>query len=313
MDLLNNKLSEKSSKFSNKDDFKSQRTDSNQLVSLVYHDIFDYPLNSSELFEWKVGQKLLKIKRQIAAVESSRGYYFLEGRKELVRKRKLRENISKEKRITAKKAARLIKIIPTVKMAGITGALAMNNASEASDVDLMIIAQKGYLWTTRGLVWILLKLMRRPIRRPNKKEEKNKLCLNIWLDESDLKWRKRDRNIYTAHEIAQIVPLVNKDNSYEKFISKNRWIKDFWPNAVEVTKLSSYQVNRRKKDNFIYLVTQYLVNLVAKVIEKVAFRLQYAYMRKKITRETITPTRALFHPVDWSGLVLSRMSNQKPS
>ena len=67
----------------------------------------------------------------------------------------------------------------------------------------------------------------------------------MWLDESDMVWQRKDRNIYTAHEIAQIVPLINKDKTYEKFLSHNRWILDFWPNAVKIRKLQVPNVTKR--------------------------------------------------------------------
>ena len=123
------------------------------------------------------------------------------------------------------------------------------------------------------------------------KSQKDRLCLNIWLDESNLIWR--EGNIYTAHEIAQIVPLANKDRTYEKFLYKNKWILDFWPNAVRIkpTKILSVKC----------------CSPIIRLLEKIAYRLQYFYMKKKITRETVTPTRAIFHPEDWGQVVLDRL------
>jgi D-beta-D-heptose 7-phosphate kinase/D-beta-D-heptose 1-phosphate adenosyltransferase len=223
-----------------------------QIASVVYHDIFDFPLNSAELYKWKTGKEAIKnIKHKTPGIEYKRGYFYLRSRDKLISKRLVRDKISEEKMKLARKYGLIIKYIPSVKMVAITGALAMGNASEDSDIDLMIITSKRALWTTRLIIWSLLKTLGFPLRRPGDKHEKDKLCLNIWLDESDLLWQKKDRNIFTAHEIAQIVPLVNKDNSYESFISKNKWVGDYWPNAVSIS--SKKQVSGSIKNNSIQI------------------------------------------------------------
>jgi hypothetical protein len=127
----------------------------------------------------------------------------------------------------------------------------------------------------------------------------------MWLDESDLIWSKKDRNLYTAHEIAQIVPLIDKEKTYERFLWKNKWILDFWPNSIRLqdTKILRYKDTRAK--NLVSGI-QYLIS---KPIEKICYQLQLKYMKKKITREIITPTRALFHPQDWGKIVLKRLAS----
>jgi len=204
----------------------------------------------------------------------------------------MRKRISKRKLEKAKKAARVLSFLPTIKMVAVTGALAMNNANEDSDIDFLMITKKGSLWTTRLFAMGLLKVFRIPRRKYGDKITKDKLCLNIWLDESDLAWGKNSRNIFTSHEISQIIPLVNKDQAYERFLSKNIWIADFWPNA---TSAKVEKGRKRKKIEKGGLVTM--------LIEPLMRRAQYWYMKNKITRETITPTRALFHPVDWASFI----------
>ena len=265
-----------------------------EFVSLLYHDIFDYPLTSQELIKWRVGEKAPSLdKERTPNIVLRGGYYFLRGREGLILKRTLREKTSKGKFLIAQKAASIIGLIPSVKMVAVTGALCMENCQEEADVDLMIITRKGALWTSRILVYLLLKFLRIPTREPKDKNQKNKLCLNMWLDEADLIWRKR--NIFTAHEIAQIVLLVNKDKTYERFIGKNSWIADYWPNSVKIRNPKS----EIRKDSFVLRASCF----VLKLFEPFARKLQFVYMKKRITSETLTPTRALFHPVDWGKYV----------
>ncbi len=279
-----------------------------KLASILYHDIFDYPLNSSELFKWKAGKLSKEFSRDEVRVESKLGYYFKKGRSNLVPKRLIREKVSKLKFQKARKVGNMLKYFPTVQMVAVTGALSMNNADEESDIDLMIVTKSGTLWMTRGVVWVLLKSLGISLRTPGDKNEKDKICLNIWLDEIDLAWIRKERNIFSAHEIAQVAPLVNKNETYEKFLFRNSWIKDYWPNAAEIS--SKEHVVSSKEHWCMKLISPMLHSAcyILQLIEKVAFRLQYFYMKDKITRETITPTRALFHPVDWKKIVLSRLS-----
>ena len=195
--------------------------------------------------------------------------------------------------------------IPTVKMMAVTGALAMKNATAESDIDLMIITKANTLWLTRFFVYLLLRIKNYDIRKPKQKTQKNKLCLNIWIDETALEWEKKDRNIYTAHEIAQIMPLVNKDRTYKRFLQANKWILDYWPKAISDTTILRYNDIAKKKVRK-HIISQY-PNIIVSIIEKLAFKMQYLYMKPKITREVVTPHKALFHPRNWGKIVLDRL------
>jgi len=261
-----------------------------ELVSIIYHDIFDYPLTIFELIKWSAGNKVKLSKTQEVKIVGKRGYFSIKDREGLILKRFMRKRISTRKVVIAKRAAKILSFIPTIKMVAVTGALAMENANEEADIDLMIITSKDTLWTTRLFTLLLLDILRIPRRKYGDRNQKDKLCLNIWLDENNLAWRKR--NIFTAHEIAQIKPLVNKEEAYEKFISKNKWIVDYWPNAVKIQNYSR-QTNLRPS-----LFT---------IFEPLTRKFQLWYMKDKVTREVVTPTRALFHPIDWGDIVASKL------
>ncbi len=263
---------------------------SSEKLSIKYHNIFDYPLTKEELHKWRAS--LQNFKTNNLLLEYKNDFYFLKGREIIVKKRKQREKYSGKKLKIAKKAAKLLEKISLVKFIGITGALAMNNAGVHSDIDLMIITKCGKLWTTRLFVYLLLKITGYKLRSPHLKNEKDKLCINMWLDENDLIWNKKDRNIYTAHEIAQIVPLIDKKNTFEKFLSKNKWVLNYWPYATTI----EYKGNNKDMEN----------EYVSK-IEQVAYYLQRFYMGSKITREIVTPKRAIFHPNDWGKIVISKL------
>lgn len=247
-------------------------SESSSITSQKYHDIFDFKLTKEELVKWQYKNK----KEKTTNVKN--------------KTRLQREKYSQAKLVIAKKAGKILSKIPTIKFIGITGALAMMNADKNSDIDLMVITRAGQLWTTRLVAYMIIWLFGFKIRKPVDSDEEDKLCLNIWLDETDLIWNKTERNIYTAHEIGQVRLLVNKDKTYEKFLYANKWILKYWPNSVKI------ENHKLQTTNF----KQY-------VIEKIVFKIQYLYMKSKITREVVTSTRAIFHPKDWGKVVKGKL------
>lgn len=264
-----------------------------EISSVLYHDIFDYPLNFLELNKWSLKKKI-NFKKNVIVTKSN-GFYCLKGREKIITKRKIKDDISMKKIKIATNASYVLGKIKTIKLVCITGSLAMNNAEKNSDIDLMIVTKKGKLWTTRIISYLYLTIYGFKLRKPNDKKQKDRLCLNMWLDESDLVWRKKDRNIYSAHEIAQIKPLFNKDDIYEKFIYHNGWIKDFWPNATNVKRIIISSKEKMKEKSSI--------------LENLVFLFQYLYMKNKITCEVVTKTRAIFHPNDVGKLVVNKLSS----
>jgi predicted nucleotidyltransferase len=261
--------------------------------SLLYHNIFDYPLTFADMIKWNTSENVVA-KTLNMPIEYRDGYFFLKGRSGLIYKRVFRSRISDKKMEIAKKASRILSMIPSVKMVSVTGSLAMKNASEESDIDLFLITRKNFLWSTRALSYILLKFFGLKVRRAGNKGQKDMLCLNMWLDETDLIWKKKDRNIYTAHEIAQITPLVNRDKTYERFLRCNRWILDFWPNAIKIVNSDSRIANSQ---------------VWTTIFEKIAYKIQLNHMKSRITKEKVSSTRAVFHPHDWGKVVISRLGS----
>ncbi len=281
---------------------------SSKKAAVLYHNIFNYPLTKKELAKWEVNLKFLSAQSGLPAgrqvkIENSNRYYFIKGRKELINLRYQNEKESQKKLKIAQSAAKTLFKIPTIKFIGLTGSLAMNNANKNSDIDFLIITQEGLLWTTRLFTYFIIyfsylipNTKYLIPRRFGSKYEKDRLCLNMWLDEKDLFFE--DHNLFTAHEIAQIVPLINKDYTYEKFLSKNKWVLNFWPKAGS----TKYQISDLPAQAGI----KYQKNIL-NTFEKIAFHLQYQYMKRKITHELITPTRALFHPRELSKNILKHL------
>ena len=264
--------------FSSKKELLPVKLSPEEIFSVYYHNIFEYPLVFTELIKWRANN----VPNLNMEVDYKNGHYFLKGCEGLVYKRILRERISQKKRLIAKRACEILSILPSIRMIGITGSLAMSNAKKDSDIDLIIITKHGKLWSTRLAAYILLKLTNISIRKPGEINQKDKLCLNIWLDESDVAWPKKDQNVYTAHEILHIIPILNRMNTHEKFLYKNKWALRYWPNVLKIN----------LKDDRL----EYSKHMNLSFFELIFYNIQRYYLKSKLTNECVSFTRAVFHP-----------------
>lgn len=285
-----------------------------QFLSLVYHDLFDYPLTKDELWYWQIGESQ-EPKHIVGRLGKT---LFLEGKEKNILKRLAKARASKKKIAIARRAAGILALLPTVKMVGVSGGLSMNNAAEDDDIDLVIITAVDTLWITRLLSFVLLWAAGLKLRRFGEKELADKLCLNMWITQGSLGFAPR-YDVYTAHEIVQIKALKDKERAYQRFLTENAWVRSFFPNAFDVSfKLS--QRTSTKGDALISRVINYALQNLLRLFDLPAYLLQSRYMAGKKTKEMVERGRAMFHPLPWNKTVpemffsrLERMAQGKLS
>jgi hypothetical protein len=197
-------------------------------TTLAYADLFQYPMTAAEIHRYLV--KYAASQRQVAGwlaasvanatIIQQGDYYMLPLRESYVAIRAERTRKSAELWQPAKKYGAQIARLPFVKMVGVTGSLAVNNVTDSADIDYFIITANDRLWLCRMIV---IGLVRTVARRGIE------LCPNYFLAERALALTERD--IYTARELAQMVPLHGFDH-YQRMMLANSWIGDYLPNAV---------------------------------------------------------------------------------
>ncbi len=270
----------------------SEKLTNGEKLSVLYHDVFDYPLDFADLIRWRAVESSPVVEKEILV---RNGHVFINGKEGLVYKKSLRKRISVKKVKLAKKAALILSKMPGVRMIGLTGSLAMDNATEDGDIDFLIITKNESLWTTRAASLLILPLLGIKIRHSGDSDQKDKICLNMWLTENNMNW-KYSKNFYTAHEIAQIKPLFSRNKTYEKFLYQNKWVLNFWPNSVKIKKINDSSIKTKN-------------NKLSAWLENFLFKAQFRHMAKKITREVVKSDIALFHPQDWGKFVETRLSS----
>lgn len=243
--------------------------------TLQYFDKYDYPLTRQELIYWQSTQKP---NPKLVKYETKQGYYFLPGREKLVVLRQEREQISKKKWEKARKVGEILSRFPFIQAVFITGSLAMNNAKEEDDIDLMLVTRANALWIARFFVVTYLKIF--GYRRDVLVSEHfaDKVCDNLWLDENNLKIAQH--TLYMAHEVAQAKVLWDKSNLAKEFCICNVWLKQFLPNIS----MDEGVVKRRR------------VSTMWQPLNLLFFFLQYVLMKPRLTTERVAYGYAFFHP-----------------
>lgn len=261
------------------------------IKTLCYSQIFSYPLTRAELWKYllhnkKVSKKTLTryLFQNPHIFEQIQDYVVLRGDKKLISERVKRHAYSSKKLKKAIIISRILFCIPTIKLVGISGSLSMFNAKKDDDIDLFFITSKKTLWTTRFMVNVALCILRQKRMREDR-YAKDKICPNMFMSEDNLHIKKTDQNIYTAHEIAQMRVLFSNKNTYQRFISHNAWVLRYIPNAFTISKNA---MKREKKSLNVFLI-------ILSPIEKFFYGIQYLYMKKRITNETVTKTSARFY------------------
>jgi hypothetical protein len=200
------------------------------LHTLVYADLFDYPLTTEEIHRYLTGypaplslvkEHLQRNGRSSEQWASVSRFWFLAGREHLVDLRQQRETYSQVLWPKARRFGHLVAALPFVRMVSITGSLAMHNViNPQDDVDLLIVTAEDRVWLGRALVILIVHLARR---------FGVELCPNYVMAESCLEMG--EPSLYIAHELAQLHPLHGAD-IYHRLLKSNAWMVDYLPNAT---------------------------------------------------------------------------------
>lgn len=278
------------------------------LTTVLYSSIFSFPLTQEELWKYVISrQKIDKkaFKRSLTHLHqylTQREHYVcLKGEEHTIAQRIANQSEVSRKQQIAQRASMLLSQIPTILFIGVSGGLAAKNVTQNDDIDLFIITKRNTMYTTRFLVLLLLQL--HGLRRSrNQSQAANKICTNLFIDETELPWDFSKRDVYIAREIAQIEPLFERENMYKKFLDSNFWITAWLPNAFSEIDKAFYK--QQNKSAFAYLISNILS---LSLIENGMRFVQKSKMSRHRTIETVTNHHLAFHPRDYRSEVLSQL------
>jgi predicted nucleotidyltransferase len=182
----------------------------------------------------------------------------------------------------------LAKFFPDILMVTVTGSVAAGYCRENDDIDLMIITRQNRLWINRLLLRLYVSLHKIPHRKFGLRENKDDLCFNLWIEEGEMKLPKNKQTLRNAMDTILMVPILNKESTYEKFLAENDWVGKFVRNRYEEL-LGDFKWDRSKTRTGFDLIS---------IINWLVFWPQWWYMKGKISSEVVGLRTAFFHPSD---------------
>ncbi len=200
------------------------------LKTVVYADIFDFPLTRTELHHYLIADAPVsreQIDQALAtspflhdALEFHDDYVIAAGRQPIIAVRAQREQASQQLWREAMAYGERLARLPFVRMVALTGALAVRNASDNDDdLDYVLVTAPGRVWIARAFAIVLVRLaQRRGVI----------VCPNYVLAETALRQEKQD--LFMAHEVVQMMPIFGLP-LYAAMRAQNDWVAAYLPNA----------------------------------------------------------------------------------
>lgn len=221
---------------------KHEAQEKSILATLAYYDAFDWPLTVLEIWQQLIRppeerkskeKESVPLHEIVSQLEHSvylkkyvghkNGFFFLRGRDDLVDERIRAMKISEEKIKKLWRYRWLFLGTPFVKGALVSGSVAGGWAREQSDIDLLVVAQSGRVWSARFFLTLWTSCL--GIRRKGNRI-KDRVCLNHYLSIDTLS--VPFPSLYNAQSYLRLVPFVNRDRAFERFFEANEWIKNYF-------------------------------------------------------------------------------------
>lgn len=263
------------------------------IKTIVYFDIFDFPLMAEEIMEYLYGySKPIHIKEikgtlelliKEGKIEKIREYFVLNNRGNIIETRKSRKFISEKFWSRTRLYGRYMKMIPFVKMIAVCNNLAYNNASPESDIDLLIVIKSGRMWTARLLITIILHFF--GVRRHGNLAA-GRFCLSFFITEKKLSMEELaidPHDPYLAYWTKLIAPIYGQ-KTYNNFVKSNeKWLSKKY--GINFTESSSRHIYLEKESKFKKLSEWILNGKIGNILEE--------FLKKTLKKKTLRSMKKL--------------------
>ena len=208
--------------------------------TMVYYDLFDYPLSGVELWKYLISaesyslDEVIQTANQHKEIAFDRGFFCIKGKEWVIGERMDRYNTALRLRKKLYRWRWVFRSIPFMRAVYISGPLAQDAPHKESDIDLILFSKHNRLWTSRFFMTTVLKVFRaRPQYIPTLQKmrgtNKGKLCCNLWVsdEKNSLEpYALPPTDSHFALWLKHITPLwVSDEQVSKKFVHDNSWIK----------------------------------------------------------------------------------------
>jgi hypothetical protein len=256
------------------DILKNEKVQRSVLRALAYFDIFNYPLMAPEIQEYcdleTSDFRTLKFELEYLVgsgrIKNYGAYYYLKDETCILRRDHVNK-YSKRLMLKALKYSRIISRFPFVRCVCISGSLSKKSADENADVDYFIITEKNRLWICRTLLALYKKIF---LLNSSKY-----FCINYFVDTNNLEIV--DKNIFTATEIAFLVPVFHYENFF-RFLASNTWFNRYYARK----KIEVHTVKENDRDVFLKRAFEFLINnRFGDFLDDICLKLNILYRKSK--------------------------------
>ena len=247
------------------------------LATLSYHDLFDMPLTSTEIWRYLFREKdgvfameqLCLLPRVVVSFDGRTqrssptfaetnvalkqlvkknilifcwGYYAVPGRNATIEARQRRHASAQIKWRRLRIIAWFLQAIPFLEMVAASGSLAREMTREGSDLDVLLVTRPGRIWNVRFVTTVALDFFH--LRRRPTGPTDNLICLNHYLAHDALSLSYQ--SLYTALEYARVVPLFGEKICAEFRLANKDWIGKYLVQLLS-DKVSHHKTVRHSK------------------------------------------------------------------
>lgn len=310
------------------------------LATIIYYDCLDSVLTSFEIWRklikpikernksYRLQATIYKLYDVVFYLEQSEylkqyiaqknGFWFLKGREELAANHIESTKESEEKLKKLCRYAWVFFATPFLRGVFVSGSVAGVRATRVSDIDVLVVARKGHIWTTRFFLTFLTHIA--GVRRRGEYVA-DRICLNHYIAQNAL--LIPFESLYNAHTYIDLIPLVNKEHVFEVFFRKNRWIRTYFLGKTRKEKSEEYISAfprfyiMEKIMKFVNEIEEiFFSGLVGDAFEWFIKRLQMYIMRRNSLREKtggriyIGDVQLEFHPASKEKVILERYNKK---
>ncbi len=263
------------------------KTDSGVLLTLMYFDVFRYPLTEEEIIKSipvkctldEVQSTLRKLLKHGLIYQESLLYHISETGS-LAEKRKIENERADAIMPKARRISRFIGSFPYIRGVYLSGSLSKGVLTEKGDIDYFILTEPGRLWLARTILVVFRKLF---LFNSHKY-----FCVNYFVDLNNLEIE--DKNIFTATELFTLIPTYGKE-TYLPLIEHNVWAEGYYP-QFPLRDTSEVPGERR---TFLKRVMEKIGNtMIGEWLDTWCMRMTFRYRKKKFSGMTNTDFNVAF-------------------
>jgi len=194
--------------------------------TLLYYHIFDFPLTAAEILRFSNHpwdgladvEHAVRELVELSLIGTDRGFHYV-GEDSHVEERVVDQARAREALPRAERWSRFISRFPYVRGVAVSGTLSKGVMKEGDDLDYLVFTEPDRVWLCRLLLMGFKKLVLF--------DSHHRFCINYLLAADRLSIP--DRDVFTATEIAWLLPAVNP-SIFGQFLDANSWVLDYFPN-----------------------------------------------------------------------------------